>query len=82
MAKHKEFTRQCFLNFSYKFDIFRDICYHLHKDRRKEQCYETKQTATFVLKEKTGKSDDCVVSNTARGYSDFSVENEGYHFAV
>jgi hypothetical protein len=58
------------------------ICYHFRKGRRKEQSYEPEETTPFVLQEKAGKSDDCVVSNTARGYPDFSVENAGYYFTV
>ncbi len=52
------------------------------QSKRKEQPYESEETRTFVLQEKAGKSDDCVVSNFARGNSDFSVENEGYYFVV
>ncbi len=46
------------------------------------QSYEPKETTTFLLQEKTGKSDDRVVYNTACRHPDFSVENAGYHFAV
>ncbi len=46
------------------------------------QSYEPKETTTFLLQEKTGKSYDCVVYNTTRGHPNFSVENAGYHFAV
>ena len=52
------------------------------QSKRKEQFYESKETRTFVLEEKAGESDDSVVSNTARGYTDFSVENAGYYLTV
>ena len=50
--------------------------------KHKEQSNEPKETTPFVLQEKAGKSDDCVVSNSTRRHPDFNVENTRYHFAV
>lgn len=52
------------------------------QSKRKEQFYEPEETTPFILQEKAGESDDCVVSNSTRRHPDFSVENTGYHFAV